>query len=240
MPFVPLARQSPSDFPRVSTAEQASRDADAEHIVLAEFSEDMPADSRIALEKEYRRRFGKEPPVVPRGFVPLADGEAKAPRGFVPLEPERPSVLRNVLLNNPATAIAETGANLLSQGVALPAAGLAGIGAAAGKALGLTDAEPADVVHTVGGALTYQPRGEMGAGGNGCRDGALRGPGQGRHGGRRQGTRRHRQRSGGNCGRHDDQCAAHGRRPGGEGSAAEVRDARQRNADGAHGTSVRN
>lgn len=162
MPFVPLARQSPLDFPRVSTAEQASRDADAEHIVLAEFSEDMPADNRVALEKEYRRRFGKEPPVVPRGFVPLADGDAKAPRGFVPLEPERPSVLRNVLLNNPATAIAETGANLLSQGVALPAAGLAGIGAAAGKALGLTDAEPADVVHRVGGALTYEPRGEFG------------------------------------------------------------------------------
>jgi hypothetical protein len=96
-------------------------------------------------------------------LVPLDDaGRGGDGWELEPIEPEQPSTLRNVALNNPLTAIAETGANLLSQGVALPAAGLAGIGAAAGKALGLTDAEPADVVHKVGGALTYQPRGEMG------------------------------------------------------------------------------
>lgn len=106
-----------------------------------------------------------------RGFIPLeeigTDEDAKAPRGFVPLEdieaePEKPSVLRNVLLNNPATAIGETALNLGTMGVALPVAGLAGIGTAAAKAMGLTDREPADVVHAVGGALTYMPRGEMG------------------------------------------------------------------------------
>jgi hypothetical protein len=106
-----------------------------------------------------------------RGFVPLeevgTDEDAKAQRGFVPLadidaEPEKPSVLKTVLLENPGTAILETGANMLSQGVALPVAGLAGIGTAAAKAMGLTDQEPADVVHAVGGALTYQPRGEFG------------------------------------------------------------------------------
>ncbi len=42
----------------------------------------------------------------------------------VEAEPEKPSVLKTVLLENPGTAILETGANLLSQGVALPLAGL--------------------------------------------------------------------------------------------------------------------
>jgi hypothetical protein len=108
------------------------------------------------------------------GFIPLAeigdeqpDEGAKAPRGFVPLadieaEPEKPSVLKAVLLENPATAIGETALNLGTMGVALPVAGLAGIGTAAARAMGLTDQEPADVVHSVGGALTYQPRGEFG------------------------------------------------------------------------------
>jgi hypothetical protein len=144
----------------VTPGEQADRDAEAEQILRAEFNQDMPDENRAALEREYQQRFGKAS--TARGFIPLASTGQDGPRGFVALEPERQSVLRNVLLNNPGTAIVETGANLLSQGVALPAAGLAGIGAAAGKALGLTDAEPADVVHKVGGALTYQPRGEMG------------------------------------------------------------------------------
>ncbi|MBK8760426.1 MAG: hypothetical protein IPM03_08315 [Sulfuritalea sp.] len=162
MPFIPLQqeRRPAPDFPRVTPEVQADRDAEAEQIVAREFDQDMPAENRTALEKEYRQRFGGPSPG--RGFVPLAEAGQDGQRGFIPLESERPSVLRNVLLNNPATAIVETGANLLSQGVALPAAGLAGIGAAAGKALGLTAAEPADVVHKVGGALTYQPRGEMG------------------------------------------------------------------------------
>lgn len=95
-------------------------------------------------------------------LVPIDVDESGGDWDLTPIEPEKPSILKTVVLNNPLTAIAETGANLLSQGVALPAAGLAGIGAAAGKAMGLTDAEPADVVHRVGGALTYQPRGEMG------------------------------------------------------------------------------
>lgn len=34
---------------------------------------------------------------------------------------------------------------------------LAGLGAAATKAAGLTDTEPADVVHSVAGAMTFQP-----------------------------------------------------------------------------------
>ena len=55
----------------------------------------------------------------------------------------------------------ETGANLATQAVALPVAGLAGIGAIAGNALG-ADLDPAATVHNVGQALTYQPRTELG------------------------------------------------------------------------------
>ena len=105
------------------------------------------------------------------GFIPLSEiSDDELPtrrRGFVPLEdieaePEKPSVLKTVLLENPATAIGETALNLGTMGVALPVAGLAGIGTAAARVMGLTDQEPADVVHAVGNALTYQPRGEFG------------------------------------------------------------------------------
>ncbi|MER2540009.1 MAG: LPD38 domain-containing protein [Azonexus sp.] len=101
-----------------------------------------------------------QPDPAPRGFVPL--GESNSARGFTPIEPERPSILKTVALENPLTAIGETGANLASQAVALPVAGLAGIGASVGNALGMTEKTGADVVHSVGEALTYQPRGEMG------------------------------------------------------------------------------
>lgn len=102
---------------------------------------------------------------LPMGFVPLADSPKETRRrGFVPLQadPERPSIGKQVALENPATAIVETGLNMASQAVALPAAGLAGLATEAGKALGLTNKNGADVVHSVGEALTYQPRGEMG------------------------------------------------------------------------------
>jgi len=101
-------------------------------------------------------------------FIPISEIDtegAKAAHGFIPLEPaepERPSILKTLLLENPGTAIGETALNLGTMVVALPVAGLAGIGTAAAKALGLTEKDPADVVHAIGGALTYQPRGEFG------------------------------------------------------------------------------
>lgn len=109
-----------------------------------------------------------KPEAKPAGwhFVPVED----KPR-FVPLDqgdPESASaikpgnVARNVLLNNPVTAIGETVLNLGSQSVALPVAGLAGLATEAGRALGLTDKRGADVVHDVAGAMTYEPRGELG------------------------------------------------------------------------------
>lgn len=52
----------------------------------------------------------------------------------------------------------ETAANLATGAIATPIAGLAGLGAAALKELGLSDKEPADVVRGVQSALTYEPR----------------------------------------------------------------------------------
>lgn len=46
--------------------------------------------------------------------------------------------------------------------VATPIAGLAGLGAAATKGLGLTQADPADVIEQMRGAMTYQPRTQAG------------------------------------------------------------------------------
>ena len=143
-------------FPRVSAAEQSSRDADAQDIVEQEFSLSMPAASRAALESEYRQRFSKEPPAERRrGFHPIADAEeGEHRRGFHPIEreEERPSIMKMAALENPLTAIGETALNLGSQAVALPVAGLAGLATEVGNALGLTEKKGADVVHQVGGA----------------------------------------------------------------------------------------
>jgi hypothetical protein len=101
----------------------------------------------------------------PGGFVPLAANEqSAAPKGFTPLEaePERPSMLKMLALENPATAAVEAGLNLASSGAALPVAGLAGLGIAAGNALGLTEKTGAETVEKVSEAMTYQPRGGMG------------------------------------------------------------------------------
>ncbi|MBW7902946.1 MAG: hypothetical protein H3C26_15800 [Rhodocyclaceae bacterium] len=96
-------------------------------------------------------------------LVPLDSSEVvEGGWELAPIEPDRPSVLRNVALNNPATAIGEVAMNLGSQMVALPVAGLAGLVTEAGSVVGLTDKTGADVVHSVGDALTYQPRGELG------------------------------------------------------------------------------
>lgn len=103
-----------------------------------------------------------------RGFIPIGEAERDEPpaAGFVPLEsqePEQPSALRKVL-DSPLSPIgeAETALNLATQAVALPLAGLAGLGTEAARAVGLTERKGADVVHAVGSALTYEPRGQWG------------------------------------------------------------------------------
>lgn len=63
---------------------------------------------------------------------------------------------------DPIVGASQGAASILSGAVAAPAAGLTGMGAAIAKALGITDAEPADVVRKVQQALTYQPPSKTG------------------------------------------------------------------------------
>lgn len=100
-----------------------------------------------------------------RGFTPLVD--EKAARGLTPLEQKSDSHWYDPALKTTAEIgrvypVIETAANLATQAIALPAAGLAGIGAVAGNAIGLTEADPAAVVENVVGALTYRPQTEAG------------------------------------------------------------------------------
>lgn len=75
--------------------------------------------------------------------------------------PQEPADTRRV--GDLGSAFMEPLAAVGSSLVAAPVAGLAGIGAAGTRALGLTDADPADVVRNVQGAMTYQPRTQAGS-----------------------------------------------------------------------------
>lgn len=105
------------------------------------------------------------------GFTPLQSTAAQATRsGFTPIEQidaegirqEQPGgsfspALETVKDIGRVYPVLETAANLATQTVALPVAGIAGLGTLATNALGVTETEPADVVHSVAGAMTYQP-----------------------------------------------------------------------------------
>jgi len=68
----------------------------------------------------------------------------------------------NVAAVIPGASTADAGAALASGAVAAPIAGLSGLGTAIAKAFGITDADPADVIHKVQAALTYEPKTEGG------------------------------------------------------------------------------
>jgi len=89
------------------------------------------------------------------GFTPLPDQEKEPPSAFAPAIETAKDIGR-------VYPVLETAGNLATQAIAMPVAGIAGLGAAATKALGITNTEPADVVHRVAGALTYQPQTESG------------------------------------------------------------------------------
>lgn len=100
-------------------------------------------------------------------FIPLNTAETAQPRSrFIPLEDSQPGALAPAVETvkdiGRVYPVLETTGNLAIQAIAMPVAGLAGLGAAATKALGITDTEPADVVHGVAGAMTYQPQTESG------------------------------------------------------------------------------
>jgi hypothetical protein len=89
-------------------------------------------------------------PIVEQQPAPQADNRSFLDR-MAPQPSQRP-------VGDLGSVIMEPLAVLGTSAVAAPVAGLAGIGAAGTRALGLTQAEPADVVRGVQGALTYQPR----------------------------------------------------------------------------------
>lgn len=71
-------------------------------------------------------------------------------------------VNEQINFSNVAGAPLEAAANFLSGGVAVPVSGLAGIAAAGGKALGLTEADPTEVIGKVQSALTIPPHTKVG------------------------------------------------------------------------------
>lgn len=89
-------------------------------------------------------------------------GAVRLPQGTPPTSPSAPGAEVANLVTGGQYGNAETAATLGTGILAAPIAGVAGLGTAAGNALGLTDREPADVVRSVQGALTYVPRTEAG------------------------------------------------------------------------------
>lgn len=96
-----------------------------------------------------------------QGFTPLAGGARGASGSWAEDEPENGAV-KTMRAIGQLYPVAETAANLASQAVAMPVAGLAGLGALATNAAGLTDTPAGDVVNDVAGALAYQPRTDLG------------------------------------------------------------------------------
>ena len=80
-----------------------------------------------------------------------------------PQEPAAPEQVDNRPVGDAGDAIMEPLRTMGTSAIATPIAGLAGIGAAATRALGFTNADPADVIGRVQGAMTYQPRTKVGS-----------------------------------------------------------------------------
>src|ERR1043166_2574827 len=100
---------------------------------------------------------------VPDGTTKMQLAEKLQAKGFdVPKEwfGEQPSMLHQAVKAFSAPADALT--SIASGMVAGRVAGLAGLATAGGRALGLTDKQPAEVVEGVQGAMTYQPRTPIG------------------------------------------------------------------------------
>lgn len=89
-----------------------------------------------------------DPSVVAKAYLAK---QAPAPEQAAEQSPQQPT-------GNLYDAVNEPLMSLGSSALAMPVAGIAGLGAMGTKALGLTETDPADVVRRVQGALTYQPR----------------------------------------------------------------------------------
>jgi hypothetical protein len=97
---------------------------------------------------------------APQAEGPWAKYSAPATRP-PPIAPEQPQDTRPT--GNAYDALIEPVMSIGSSALAAPVAGLSGLAAAGTRALGLTNAEPANVVERVQGAMSYQPRTKAGA-----------------------------------------------------------------------------
>src|ERR1700747_2271880 len=88
--------------------------------------------------------------------------DAAKPTPAKPKEPEK-SLLGKFADIHPGIGGVEAALNLGAGTVLAPVSGLAGLGTAAAKAVGLTNRDPADVVRNIQG-LAYQPRTQAGKG----------------------------------------------------------------------------
>src|SRR5688500_17021398 len=91
--------------------------------------------------------------------------EKPAPVAAAP-QPQEPTDNRPT--GDAVDAVNESVMSVGTGAVATPIAGLAGLGTAAARGLGLTDAFPGDVVERVQSALTYQPRTKAGSAATGA------------------------------------------------------------------------
>lgn len=101
-----------------------------------------------------------------KGGVPVTKDQALIlARTRIRLKAQAPAAEPGLPQGNAASAIAEPLANIGSSMIAGPVSGIAGLLTAGGNAIGATNANPADVVESVGSAMTYEPKtkyGEMG------------------------------------------------------------------------------
>jgi hypothetical protein len=94
---------------------------------------------------------------LPPGFE-LEGSPAALPEGFELETPQQSTAAGPQLENNWRNAVGETALAFGTGAVAMPFAGLAGLATGAARKIGITGAEPADVVRATQEALTYQPR----------------------------------------------------------------------------------
>lgn len=92
--------------------------------------------------------FVPDPPSSSGHFVPDQTPPTSEPTG----------TQDSTILGRALGGAIEPLAQMATSAIAAPIAGIAGLGTAAGSALGMTDEKPGDVVRSVESGLTYQPR----------------------------------------------------------------------------------
>jgi hypothetical protein len=165
MPFIPLSQSSsvnPANFLPAPPEEEDARPDNA----YSNPGNSQPVRGFVPLDG-FTANNNKTEQV--QGFIPLpetnqdsASGMSSMQSAAIATEPYIMPVLKTAAAMVNPVAIGEAAANLGSQMIATPLAGLAGLGTAAANALGLTDRTGADTVQSVGDALTYHPHTELG------------------------------------------------------------------------------